>query len=66
MKIEEYQKQVCRLNEQINRKLTEAARFRKEGRLAEWAAMEKAADRDIDALVDLKAQFGLSRKEALI
>lgn len=66
MVIEEYQKQVCRLNEQINKKLTEAARFRKEGRLAEWMAMEEAADRDIDALVDLKMRFGQSRKEALV
>lgn len=61
MEIEEYWKQVCRLNEQINHKLVQAARLRREGRTVEWAAMEREIDRDIDALVDLKERFHRSR-----
>ncbi len=66
MEIEEYEKQVCRLNGRINETLAEAARLRREGRLAEWAVMEAKADRDIDALVDLKARLSRRRKEALV
>lgn len=61
MDIEEYWKQVCCLNEQINQKLVQAARLRREGRSEEWAAMERDIDRDIDALVDLKERFHRSR-----
>lgn len=61
MDIEEYWKQVCCLNEQINQKLVQAARLRREGRSEEWAAMERDIDRDIDALVDLKELFHRSR-----
>lgn len=61
MEIEEYWKHVCCLNEQINQKLVQAARLRREGRSEEWAAMERDIDRDIDALVDLKERFHRSR-----
>ena len=61
MEIEEYWKQVCGLNEQINQKLEQAARLRREGRAEEWVAMEREIDRDIDALVDLKERFHRSR-----
>lgn len=56
---------VCRLNAQINGKLTEAARLRKAGRLTEYAALEREVDRDIDVLVDLKERHGRPGKEAL-
>ena len=60
-----YWRETCRLNEQINEKLVEAARLRKAGRLAEYAALESEIDREIDALVDLKDRHGRPGKEAL-
>lgn len=60
-----YWREVCRLNEQINEKLVEAAHLRKAGRLAEYATLEIEIDREIDALVDLKERHGRPGKEAL-
>ncbi len=59
-----YWAQVCHLNEQINEKLKQAAQLRSAGRFAEYAALEREIDRDIDALVDWKAQNGRPGKEA--
>lgn len=56
----EYWQQVCRLNARINEKLVQAVRLRKMGRTAEYAALEAEIDKDIDALVELKAQRGVS------
>lgn len=56
----EYWQQVCRLNARINEKLVQAARLRKMGRTAEYAALEAEIDKGIDALVELKARRGVS------
>lgn len=60
-----YYAEVCRLNEQINEKLVEAACLRKAGRLVEYAALENEIDRDIDALVDWKERHGRPGKVEL-
>jgi len=67
MTIEEYWEQVCRLDGQINGKLIEATRLRREGKLEAYATLEKEIDRDIDALVELKERFRQCRhwKEAV-
>ncbi len=57
MTIEKYWEQVCLLDGQINGKLIEAAKLRREGKLEVYAALEKEIDRDIDALVELKERF---------
>ncbi len=66
MNVEDYVEQVCRLDRRIDNKLERSARLRREGRLAEWAALEREIDRDVDALVDLKARQAAPRKEALL
>lgn len=56
----EYWQQVCRLDARINEKLVQVARLRKMGRTAEYVALEAEIDKEIDALVELKAQHGVS------
>lgn len=58
----EYWQQVCRLNGRINEKLVQAARLRKMGRTAEYAALEAEIDKEIGALVDLKGRYSTVRK----
>lgn len=60
---EEYWQEVCRLNEQINGKILEAADLRRKGRFKEYALMEQEIDREIDVLVDLKERFRQHRRE---
>lgn len=62
----EYWRQVCLLNTQINEKMVQAARLRKEGRAEECAALEAEIDALIDALVDLKERHSRLGKEALL
>lgn len=61
--VAEYWKQLCLLNSRINEMLVQAARLRKEGRTAEYTAMKREVDSEIDALVDLRERYGAVRKE---
>lgn len=57
MKVETYLEQVPRLNRRINKRLSMAERLRKEGRLEEWAALEREVTCDIDRFVDLQREI---------
>ena len=57
--------QVYCLNRQIDSKIARAAQLKKAGRLAEWAALEREIDSDIDRLVDMKTSRPDQRKEVL-
>ena len=54
------------MNQRINEKLAEAARLYREGRFAEWAALDREITGDIDRYVDMQRAFGSSGKEAAV
>lgn len=58
--------QLREMNQRINEKLAEAARLYREGRFAEWAALDWEITGDIDRYVDMQRAFGSSGKEAAV
>ncbi|MGI5854871.1 MAG: VRR-NUC domain-containing protein [Candidatus Merdivicinus sp.] len=61
-----YWQQIRRLNTRINENLAQASQLRREGKIAEYVALEQEIDSDIDALVDLKERHGRPGKEELL
>ena len=58
--------QLYEMNQRINEKLAEAARLYREGRFAEWAALDREITGDIDRYADKKRAFGSPGKEAAV
>ncbi len=58
--------QLHEMNRKINEKLAEAARLYREGRFAEWAALDREITGDIDRYVDMQRAFGSLGKEAAV
>ena len=58
--------QLYEMNQRINEKLAEAASLYREGRFAEWAALDREITGDIDRYADMKRAFGSPGKEAAV
>lgn len=58
--------QLQEMNWSIDKKLAEAARLYREGRLAEWAALDREITGDIDRYADMRRAFGCPGKEAAV
>ena len=57
MTIEEYWKEICKIDQRINEKLVRVAALRKAKLVEEWMALEREIDKDIDEMMALKEQY---------
>ena len=57
MTIEEYWKEICKIDKRINEKLVRVAALRKAKLVEEWMTLEREIDKDIDEMMALKEQY---------